>query len=145
MESIKITTRSSTTQATTTPKPPAACRIPTNTGSSCVDISEHCNFKAVEATDGNNADSRAKVICRKHYRLNIEYTKDPFIYGQTSTYAYCRCENGNCAWKFNKGDVQCTLCPKETLQARNGKKQKFIEWDSGIAIYFPIVVAPDQT
>ena len=97
-------------------------------------------MKSSEASDGNNEGSKIKVICRQHHRLNLEYAKDPFIYSQKSTFAYCTCNNGNCAWKFNKGNVQCTFCPTSQLQARNGKKQKFIEWDSGIAIYFPITV-----
>lgn len=91
-------------------------------------------------SDGLNADSKAKIICRQHHRLNIEYPKDPFIYGQASTYAYCRCNGDQCSWQFNKGDVQCTFCPRETLQARHGKKQKFIEWETGIAIYYSIIV-----
>lgn len=72
--------------------------------------------------------------------MNIEYSKDPFIYGQTSTYAYCRCTDNQCEWQFNKGNVQCTFCPRETLQARYGKKQDFIEWETGIAIYYSILV-----
>ena len=72
--------------------------------------------------------------------MNIEYTKDPFIYGQTSTFAYCRCSGNTCNWQFNKGNVQCSFCPRETLQARSGKKQKFIEWETGIAIYYSIIV-----
>lgn len=134
------TTTSSTTSTTftTTTKPPS-CEVPAGEGQ-CVDISDYCNFKTVETSDGNNADSKAKVVCRQHYRLNLEYPKDPYIYGKESTYAYCICKDGMCSWRFNKGNVQCTFCPKETLQARNGKKQKFIEWDTGIAIYYPIMV-----
>ena len=127
-----------TTTFTTTTKPPS-CEVPPGQGQ-CVDISNYCNFKTVETSDGNNADSKAKVVCRQHYRLNLEYPKDPYIYGKESTYAYCICKNGFCTWRFNKGNVQCTFCPKETLQARKGKKQKFVEWDTGIAIYFPIMI-----
>ena len=123
----------------TTPVPPAGCRVPSAQGK-CVELSENCNFKSIENTDGNNEESSAKVICRQHHKLNIEYTKDPSVYAQTSTYAYCVCEGGSCNWKFNKGNVQCTFCPKETLQARKGKKQKFVDRDTGIAIYYPIIV-----
>ena len=34
----------------------------------------------------------------------------------------------------------CSWCPREFLQARKGKRQAFIEWDDGIAIYYPITV-----
>ena len=34
----------------------------------------------------------------------------------------------------------CSWCPREFLQARKGKRQTFIEWDDGIAIYYPITV-----
>ena len=53
---------------------------------------------------------------------------------------FSRCEGDQCSWHFNKGNVQCTFCPRETLQARHGKKQQFIEWDTGIAIYYSIIV-----
>ena len=45
-----------------------------------------------------------------------------------------------CKWVFNKGQVECSWCPREFLQARKGNKQTFIEWDDGIAIYYPITV-----
>ena len=53
---------------------------------------------------------------------------------------FSRCQGNQCSWHFNKGNVQCTFCPRETLQARHGKKQQFIEWDTGIAIYYSITV-----
>ena len=97
-------------------------------------------MKAVETSDGVNDGSKAKIECRKHHRLNLPYAKDPYIYSQKSTFAYCQCSGQRCKWKFNKGDVQCTHCPAAQLQARHGKKQKFVEWDTGLAIYFPITV-----
>ena len=66
---------------------------------------------------------------------------DPYVYGKLKTAATCRC-NGEqrCKWVFNKGQVMCSWCPREFLQARKGKRQSFIEWDDGIAIYYPITV-----
>ena len=39
-----------------------------------------------------------------------------------------------------KGTIQCTYCPVEQLQARRGKKQHFIEWETGIVIHYPVWV-----
>ena len=142
------TTWSSTTPWTTQPSTQTSsnvilnqtsCAIPVGRGK-CSDLSNYCNFKVLSYTDGQNQDSRATVTCRQHHRLNLDYAKDAFIYDQASTYAYCRCSDGYCEWKFNKGNVRCTLCPAETIQARYGRKQNVIEWDTGVAIYFPITV-----
>ena len=115
------------------------CRIPTATDK-CADISEFCNFKVLKYTDDLNENSRASVTCRQHYRLNIEYKNDPFLYNQKSTYAYCKCKDNQCKWVFNKGDVKCSFCPAETVQARYGRKLQTIEWAAGIALYFPITI-----
>ena len=117
----------------------STCEMPVKMGK-CSDLSSLCNFKVLSYTDELNPDSRATVTCRQHYRLNLDYAQDPFIYDQTSTYAYCRCSDTNCKWNFNKGNVRCTLCPADNIQARYGRKQNVIEWDTGVAIYFPITV-----
>ena len=116
-----------------------SCTIPINTDT-CADINEFCNFKVLKYTDFLNEKSRASVTCRQHYRLNIEYIDDPFLYNQKSTYAYCKCKDNQCQWIFNKGDVKCSFCPAETVQARNGRKLQTIEWAAGIALYFPITI-----
>jgi len=134
------TTKPPTTKPPTTKPPVQGCELRAKSGNSCEEIGDQCQMKGTEASDGNSEGSKIKVTCRQHHRLNLDYAKDPFIYSQKSTFAYCTCEAGKCGWKFNKGDIQCSFCPAVQLQARNGKKQKFIEWDSGIAIYFPITV-----
>ena len=91
------------------------------TEQTCPDIGDRCNMKAIAYSDGTNEGSKATVICRQHYRMNLPYEKDPNIYGQKSTFAYCHCteftdRSKECQWKFNKGQVQCTHCPAEQLQ-----------------------------
>ena len=56
----------------------------------CADIGNQCNMKTTELTDANNEGSRATVACRQHYRMNLPYDKDPFVYGKQTTYAYCK-------------------------------------------------------
>ena len=116
-----------------------SCKAPRGIGT-CVDLSDHCNFKVESYSNNREADSKATVRCRQHYRLNIPYKSDPYVYGQTSTFAYCRCAEGFCEWIFNKGDVACSYCPAETIQARAGKKLQVIEWETGLALYFPIII-----
>ena len=140
--SIVYPTTWTTSVATTTTSAPMlnfSCRAPRGIGT-CVDLNEHCNFKVVTYSNNREDGSKATVRCRQHYRLNIPYKSDPFVYGQTSTFAYCRCTGGFCEWKFNKGDVVCSNCPAETVQARVGKKLQVIEWGTGLALYFPITI-----
>ena len=49
-------------------------------------------MKATEYSDGTNEGSKATVFCRQHYRMNLPYEKDPFIYGKKSSFAYCVCK-----------------------------------------------------
>ena len=81
-------------------------------------------------------------MCTQGYQLNLE--------DKERTAAYCNCENGKCAWKFNKlgfkkinffiriscyfllsnisqlkslqkGDIKCVKCPKPTGSKIKGK------------------------
>ena len=131
-----------TTSIPTTTSAPmlnSGCRAPRGIGV-CIDLSHHCNFKVESYSNNREAGSKATVRCRQHHRLNIPYESDPYVYGQSSTFAYCRCAGGFCEWIFNKGDVVCSYCPAEKIQARAGKKLQVIEWETGLALYFPIVV-----
>ena len=118
---------------------PETCELAAQ-NQTCGDIGNKCNMKVLQFTDGTNDGSRATITCRQHYRMNLPYAADPFVYDKQTTYAYCKCVESLCSWQFSKGAVQCTQCPVEQLQARNGKKQHFIEWETGIAIYYPIKV-----
>lgn len=107
----------------------------------CCDIETLGMFKALEYTDELAHGSKVTVGCKQHYMLNIDYPADPYVYGKLKTAATCRCNSEQkCKWVFNKGQVMCSWCPREFLQARKGKRQSFIEWDDGIAIYYPIQV-----
>ena len=94
---------------------PEVCKLEVAKGQ-CQEIGDQCNMKATAYSDGTNEGSKATVVCRQHYRMNLPYEKDSYVYGQKSTFAYCHCTEGNCTWKFNKGQVQCTYCPAEQLQ-----------------------------
>ena len=132
------TTEQTTTEPTTTESP--ECQ------GECCDLEDQGYFKVLSSSKGNANGSVASVGCKQHYRLNLDWPKDPYVYGKLKTNATCRCDaRNNCKWVFNKGNVVCTHCPRETLQARKGKKQAFIEWDNGIAIYFPITVDSKST
>ena len=142
----KPTTPNPTTKPTTQPTTkPTTTESPTCNGE-CCDLEDSGYYKILSATNGNKSGSVASVGCKQHYRLNLEWPKDPYVYGKLKTNATCKCDASNkCKWVFNKGNVVCSHCPRETLQARKGKKQAFIEWDTGIAIYFPITTDSRST